>query len=180
MNHSCPETTKADRDPDECLVEAVVTLVPRIGQRLHASTAEHAQLWGLTVGQAKVLLKVGLNGPMPVGEIAQALGVSMPAASEIVDRLADAGFVRREHDSADRRRVLVGPSDAAERFAIGLKRQRCRQVRQALDGLEPEQRLGLVRGLEALLDAFAVPGDQIDDDAASEPRLPVVDHTDQR
>ncbi len=156
MNYSAPEPPSSLPD-DEPMVEAVIALVPRIGQRLHASTAAHAQAWGLTVGQAKVLLKVGLCGPTPVGEIAAALAVSMPAASEIVDRLVESGFVRRTDDPADRRRVLVAPSAAAERFAVGLKRQRACQVRRALDALAPDQRPVLVQGLEALLDALGDP-----------------------
>ena len=156
MNYSATEAPPSLHD-DGPLIEAVTLLIPRIGQRLHASTAEYAQAWGLTVGQAKVLLKVGLWGPTPVGQVAAALDVSMPAASEIVDRLADSGFVHRGEDPADRRRVLVAPSDAGKRFAVGLKAERCRQVAVALGALPPEHRPVLVRGLEALLEALGGP-----------------------
>jgi len=155
MNSSGTEGSNRDEAAEATDVEAVLALLPRIGQRLHAAMADHAQVWGLTPAQAKVLLQVGLCGPMPVGEIAGALGVSMPAASEIVDRLVEAGFVRRDDDPADRRRVIVAPSDAARRFATELKAVRAGRVRRALAALAPHERPALVRGLEALVAAFA-------------------------
>ena len=58
---------------------------------------------GLTPAQVKVLLQPGTRRQMTVGEIATALDCSMPAASELVDRLVDAGHLHRASDPADRR-----------------------------------------------------------------------------
>jgi DNA-binding MarR family transcriptional regulator len=53
-----------------------------------------------------------LHGPTPAGRLAELTGLTTGAVTGVVDRLESAGFVRRELDPADRRRVIVTP-DAA-------------------------------------------------------------------
>jgi DNA-binding MarR family transcriptional regulator len=88
---------------------------------------------------------------MTVGEIAAALTCSMPAASELVDRLVDAGHLVRASDPADRRRVLIAATPATERISTHLCELREAQVRYALDQLEPEERPIFIKSLEALV-----------------------------
>jgi DNA-binding MarR family transcriptional regulator len=44
---------------------------------------------------------------MSAGELATATGLSSPATTTLLDRLERKGYVRRERDAADRRRVMV-------------------------------------------------------------------------
>ena len=44
---------------------------------------------------------------MSAGELGEATGVSSAAATTLLDRLERKGFVRRQRDAVDRRRVLV-------------------------------------------------------------------------
>lgn len=78
------------------LSTAVVLFHEAIGRRLGLSAAEHKAL-GLIVR----------TGPLPIGALAAPLGVRVSAVTGIIDRLERAGYVRREPDPADRRRVLV-------------------------------------------------------------------------
>src|SRR5690606_11278709 len=48
-------------------------------------------------------------GPLSAGEIARHAGLAPASVTNLVDRLEHRGFVRRVHDTADRRRVLVVP-----------------------------------------------------------------------
>jgi DNA-binding transcriptional ArsR family regulator len=50
-----------------------------------------------------------LNGPATPGWLAQMTGLSSGAVTGAVDRLERAGYVRREPDPKDRRRVVVKP-----------------------------------------------------------------------
>src|SRR3954466_12362349 len=50
-----------------------------------------------------------LNGPATPGWLAQMTGLSTGAVPGVVDRLERAGYVRREPDPKDRRRVVVKP-----------------------------------------------------------------------
>jgi DNA-binding MarR family transcriptional regulator len=47
------------------------------------------------------------TGPITAGEIGMHLGLSSGAVTGLVDRLEAAGWVRRERDPRDRRRVIV-------------------------------------------------------------------------
>lgn len=50
--------------------------------------------------------------PLTPGEIAKHLGLSSGAVTGLIDRLEAGGWVRRERDTADRRRILVHISHA--------------------------------------------------------------------
>ena len=57
-----------------------------------------------------------------VGALADRLGIKHNSAVGLVDRLAKAGFVRRERDASDRRRVSVALTAKAERLLASLTR----------------------------------------------------------
>ena len=69
-------------------------------------------------GRVKALLRLA-EGPLSLGELAEALGVDAPYATLIVDVLQQRGLVERHRDAADRRRKLVALTqdgrEAAER-----------------------------------------------------------------
>lgn len=50
--------------------------------------------------------------PLTTGQIAELTGLTSGSATRLVDRLERAGYVRRERDTHDRRRVLVHLVDA--------------------------------------------------------------------
>ncbi len=56
------------------------------------------------------------EGARTAGELAEATGLSSAATTTLLDRLERKGYVRRERDTVDRRRVLV------ELTATGLRR----------------------------------------------------------
>jgi DNA-binding MarR family transcriptional regulator len=70
----------------------------------HASIATRL---GLHPTDYKALGILNRLGPMSAGEIAKQTGLAAASVTNLVDRLAAKGFVRREPDPADRRRVLL-------------------------------------------------------------------------
>ena len=50
-----------------------------------------------------------LHGPAPAGRLAELTGLTTGAVTGVVDRLEAGGFVHREVDPADRRKVIVVP-----------------------------------------------------------------------
>jgi DNA-binding MarR family transcriptional regulator len=52
-----------------------------------------------------------LNGPSTAGQLSTLTGLTTGAVTAVIDRLEKAGFVRREHDQQDRRRVIVVPNE---------------------------------------------------------------------
>jgi DNA-binding MarR family transcriptional regulator len=63
-----------------------------------------------------------MRGPLTAGELASASGLTTGAITGVIDRLDRAGFVKREHDDADRRKVLVRALPAVERRVMPLFR----------------------------------------------------------
>jgi len=72
-----------------------------------------------TFAQIKTMITMATVGPAPLTAIAEALDISKGAASEMIDRLYEAGFVTREVDPDDRRKILVDLTDEAK---LGLQR----------------------------------------------------------
>jgi DNA-binding MarR family transcriptional regulator len=72
---------------------------------------------GLTSRQHQALLAIkGFPGDSPptIGELAERLAIQHHSTVELVDRLVEAQLIVRTHDTEDRRRVLLGLTDAAE------------------------------------------------------------------
>jgi DNA-binding MarR family transcriptional regulator len=62
----------------------------------------------VSFSQVKMLFRLGETGELSVGDLAGALGLSLPAASRAVDGLAQRGLVTRREHAEDRRSKLVG------------------------------------------------------------------------
>jgi DNA-binding MarR family transcriptional regulator len=52
---------------------------------------------------------INVLGLMTAGELSERTGLSSGATTRLIDRMERAGFVRRRHDPADRRRVIIEP-----------------------------------------------------------------------
>jgi DNA-binding MarR family transcriptional regulator len=83
----------------------------RAGRQLSAATIMFHQTvadrLGLNPTDHKCVDLLLLKGPMTAGELAESTGLTTGAITGAVDRLENAGFVRREDDPDDRRRVIV-------------------------------------------------------------------------
>jgi DNA-binding MarR family transcriptional regulator len=66
-----------------------------------------AERIGVNVTDLNCLNIVALTGPMTAGELARATGLTTASITGVLDRLEEGGFVRRERDPKDRRRVIV-------------------------------------------------------------------------
>ena len=89
----------------QCLAE----IRHQIRRYLHAGEVA-ARMVGLEPRQHQMLLAIkGMPaGVRPnVGEVAERLQIEHHSAVELVNRLATAGYVRREREAGDRREVLV-------------------------------------------------------------------------
>ena len=62
---------------------------------------------GLNATDLNCLNILSFSGQMTAGELARATGLTTASITGVVDRLADAGYVTRERDPHDRRRVVV-------------------------------------------------------------------------
>ena|SRR5215469_4754663 len=62
---------------------------------------------GLNATDLNCLNILSFSGQLTAGELAKATGLTTASITGVVDRLEEAGFVQRERDATDRRRVVV-------------------------------------------------------------------------
>jgi DNA-binding HxlR family transcriptional regulator len=66
-----------------------------------------AERIGINATDLNCLNIVALTGSMSAGDLAKATGLTTASITGVLDRLEEGGFVRRERDPHDRRRVIV-------------------------------------------------------------------------
>ena len=69
-----------------------------------------ADVLGLHITDHKCLDFIYRYGAMPAGRLAELTGLTTGAVTGIIDRLEEAGYVRRTNDPKDRRRTIVEPT----------------------------------------------------------------------
>jgi DNA-binding MarR family transcriptional regulator len=62
---------------------------------------------GVNATDLNCLNILSFSGQLTAGELARATGLTTASITGVIDRLEEAGFVRRERDTKDRRRVVV-------------------------------------------------------------------------
>jgi DNA-binding MarR family transcriptional regulator len=75
-----------------------------VSQLLSQAAAERI---GINTTDLNCLNVIALTGSMTAGELARATGLTTASITGVLDRLEESGFVRRERDPADRRRVNI-------------------------------------------------------------------------
>src|SRR5882757_8509454 len=66
-----------------------------------------ANVAGISGSDLECLDFLNLEGRVTAGRLAEVTGLTTGAITGVVDRLQRAGFVRRERDAADRRKVFI-------------------------------------------------------------------------
>jgi len=69
-----------------------------------------ADTLGLHVTDHKCLDLIRYYGAMPAGRLGELTGLTTGAVTGVIDRLEQAGYVRRANDPKDRRRTIVEPT----------------------------------------------------------------------
>jgi DNA-binding MarR family transcriptional regulator len=69
-----------------------------------------ADVLGLHITDHKCLDFIYRFGAMPAGKLAELTGLTTGAVTGIIDRLEEAGYVRRTNDPKDRRRTIIEPT----------------------------------------------------------------------
>jgi DNA-binding MarR family transcriptional regulator len=102
----------------------------------------------LTLPQFHLLKLIALNGRHQVGEVAEFLGVSAPAASKNIDKLERLGLVVRGASEGDRRATLLSASRRGRRLVRSYEDLKAKRLRPLLGRFRPEEIDQLVRFLE--------------------------------
>src|SRR3712207_1095178 len=111
-------------------------------------------------GHVQILIALS-RGPHSVGQLAEVLGVSRPATTQLVDKLVEHGMVERRHDPGDRRVVLVDYVPGMREVARRIMESRRSRLLKAMESLTDEEARAFLKGLKTITESFgAVPGEE--------------------
>jgi len=148
MYHTPVETTTPDQVA-VAILEAIPPSMRAIREQMRSSRAA-----SLSVAQFRLLLFVRRHPGTSLSPVAEHLGVSLPGASQVVQRLVLAGLVTRQQNAEERRRVsCVSPTSGAATLAECDARTRawlCEHL-EGLDGPELDRLAGALHELRELL-----------------------------
>jgi DNA-binding MarR family transcriptional regulator len=134
------------------------TRLKRIGERMQAHTQRilDAHELAIQAGQFPFLAAVSRMGPLSVGEVAEAVGVTQPGATRTLAQLAEAGLIEIAQTSGDQRRKSVALTkqgqrlvDVGQRLVWPLIEGAVKELCGGLSGPLLEQLTEIEDGLEA-------------------------------
>jgi len=106
----------------------------------------------LTLSQVRLITLLSLDGRHKIGEIADYLGVSAPAATKRVDKLEKLGLLSRSRGEGDRRSTIVELSPDGRALAVRYERRKTQFAMDALRSLDAQE----MRQLALLLDRLSL------------------------
>src|SRR5713101_3331385 len=89
------------------LTAAFAASLRRTGSLMQLMGQAAADRIGINATDLNCLNILSFSGHMTAGELARATGLTTASITGVIDRLEEAGFVSRERDPHDRRRVVV-------------------------------------------------------------------------
>ena len=142
--------------PASLVEQALDELEPLVARQRRA-VARAGCLRAVSSTQLHVLFLLISDDGQSMGRLAEALDVSLPNVTGIVDRMAERGLVERRSDDADRRMVVVFAT-AAGRAAVEeldmVRRQQLARVLEAMTPAQQAQALVTFRNMRAAADAL--------------------------
>ena len=161
-NIEAPPSTEAGGAPparstasDRALVNEVIDELTSWSPREFIAAFQRWHHADFSLVHLNVLALLEARGQIPMGQLAEALDISVASATGVVNRMERRGLVERRHDADDRRIVLVHPAAGAKTVFGEIDARRRRGLGRLLERLTDEELTGLLRGHRALRAARA-------------------------
>ncbi len=119
-----------------------------------------ARACGLGATDLYALNTLELAGPMTPGELATRTGLTTGPTTRLIDRLEEAGYVRRTADPRDRRKVIVEQIGKPAGLDAALAPAR-RKIAEIIEGYSAEQVEVLFDYFSRATDAFQEASDEL-------------------
>ncbi len=140
----------------------IVEAFELISRSLRRQTVSDWVELDLTMAQLKTLFTLEYGGVATIGQTAERLGISLPTASHLIDRLVHGGFVDRTEDPADRRRTLAAVTAKGSELTKRLRQGGRESLLDWLALLDEDSLTALARGIINLANVAASPDDCAD------------------
>jgi DNA-binding MarR family transcriptional regulator len=128
------EIVVSGRDDDAQVLDALAAAA----RMMRTRTASLLAAEGLFAGQDVLLLTLGGEKSVEVGEMAERLGVRPPTVSKTLTRLTEAGLVSRSAVSGDKRRVAARLTAKGRAKLDRIAEIRSGVERELLSGFDPK------------------------------------------
>ena len=99
----------------------------------------HSREHGLSMTQFSTLMLLRHKGTSPISDIAEEMGVSTAAASQMVDRMVNEGLILRTEDPHDRRVKQISLSERGRQMVRENFQARRAWLNELLDSLSGEE-----------------------------------------
>jgi DNA-binding MarR family transcriptional regulator len=140
-----------DREDDTPVTDALSAAA----RMMRTRTASLLAAEGLFAGQDVLLLTLGSEKSLEVGEMADRLGVRPPTVSKTLTRLTEAGLVSRSSVSGDKRRVAAKVTAKGRAKLDRIAGIRSRVERELLSGFDPKDERRLRKLLRKAIKTMA-------------------------
>jgi DNA-binding MarR family transcriptional regulator len=129
----------------------------RIGERLQADTQQIIEGFDMPIqaGQFPFLAAIDSSGPLTIGELADAVGITQPGATRTLAQLIDLGLVEARASDEDQRRKLVSLTPAGRELVEISKREVWPRIEAAVRDLCANLSGPLLEQLGAIEDGLA-------------------------
>jgi DNA-binding MarR family transcriptional regulator len=133
------------------------TRMKRVGEKLQADTQRIMDELGapLQASQYPFLAAIDRLGPLTVGELAEATGITQPGATRTVALLVELGMLDTEQAADDQRRRIVSLSKEGKRLVATAKREVWPRIGEAVADLCGDLDGPLLDQLAAIEDGLA-------------------------
>jgi MarR family transcriptional regulator, organic hydroperoxide resistance regulator len=102
----------------------------------------------ITLPQLQALTHVGERQKCSIGEIADGLSVTHPAAVKMVDRLVKKGMLTRSISSSDHRQAEIQITAGGRELVNTVRRERTERLSRVLEQMPADERAAMIQGLE--------------------------------
>jgi DNA-binding MarR family transcriptional regulator len=135
----------------DTVVDAVVTASRVLVAMAARSLAEAGE--EVTLTQYRSLVVLASRGPQGLASLAEAVAVTPPTASRLVDRLLRKGLVHRRTDRHDRRQVRIGLTEVGRRLIDVVTEHRRHEIATLLKSIPVSEQRSMAKGLQMLAQA---------------------------
>ena len=110
----------------------------------------YAKSTGLSMHQVSLMMQLNYRGACGMSEISERFNVTPAAASQLVDKLVQSGYIQREEDPNDRRAKMLNLTDTGRDLIRQGMEERYRWVDELTEKLTEEERAQISEALDIM------------------------------
>jgi DNA-binding MarR family transcriptional regulator len=129
--------------------EELLACVPTVMRFIRHEMRSHRHV-RLSVPQFRTIIFASLREDSSLSALAEHLGLSLPAASRMVDQLVRGGLLLRRQAAQDRRRVLLSPTPRGETVYQRAHDATRKALARRFDSISADDRLAVSRAIRIL------------------------------